>query len=239
MQRYKKDKKKDMKRNKEVLISYRMKIAILCAGRISNDNNDDTIRHQYENVIENIVQNHEADFFVSHSPELDENIKLFVELYKPITFNNEPFQYVDTSNYPTRHIRHTTMSMFYNRSRVFHDFENYIQNSSVKYDVIINHRIDTLYSEKLKYEQLDLSKNDVLYIPNGKDFYYAHWSGYNDQFSIGNLYSIREYMCIYDRIIEYLDEGSLLMGEVLVKHCLCKNNICANRFNFIHSINKK
>jgi len=31
--------KKDMKRNKEVLISYRMKIAILCAGRISNHNN--------------------------------------------------------------------------------------------------------------------------------------------------------------------------------------------------------
>ncbi len=122
-----------------------MRIAILCAGRLANDGaSDDIFTKYHKSVMENVVQDNEADFFVSHSPELGENVELFKELYKPKIFNNEPFSYVDTSSYMTRHIRHTTMCMFYNRARVFHDFEKYMRNTGEKYDLVLNHRLDVL-----------------------------------------------------------------------------------------------
>lgn len=215
-----------------------MKIAILCAGRISNNDDVNTIHKQYENMKENVIQDNDVDFFVSHSPELGEDIDTFCKLYQPKTFNNEPIEYVDVSKYPHQHSPHTTISMFYNRARVFHDFEKYVQENNVQYDLIISHRIDTLTHEKLMCNKFDIQNKNVIYIPNGHDFRNGRWPGISDQFAVGQFEPMKHYMCIYDRIIEYLDGIGLIMGEVIVKYCLKKNNIEAFRFPFSHKINR-
>ncbi len=79
---------------------------------------------------------------------------------------------------------------------------------------------------------------ETINIPNGKDFRHDRWFGINDQFAFGTLEIMREYMCLYDRIIEYLNDGSILMGEVLVKHCLDKNKIPLRRFDFNFGIKR-
>lgn len=215
-----------------------MKIAILCAGRISNNDDVNTIYKQYENIKENVIQDNDVDFFVSHSPELGEDIDTFCKLYQPKTFNNEPIEYVDVSAYPHLHSPHATICMFYNRSRVFHDFEKYVQENKVQYDLIINHRIDTLTHEKLMCNQFDIQNNNAIYIPKCNGFSCKQWTGISDQFALGQFDSMKHYMCIYDRMIEYLDEIGIIMGEVIVKYCLKKNNVEVVRFPFSHKINR-
>ena len=72
-----------------------MKIAILFSGRINR------YQEHYENILTNIVQNNDADFFLSHSPECEEDIEKFCTIYRPKTVNNDPIHYGQWAEKPT------------------------------------------------------------------------------------------------------------------------------------------
>ena len=72
-----------------------MKIAILFSGRINR------YQEHYENILTNIVQNNDADFFLSHSPECEEDIEKFCTIYRPKTVNNDPIHYGQWGEKPT------------------------------------------------------------------------------------------------------------------------------------------
>jgi len=199
-----------------------MKLAILIAGRILH------FKKHYNNIMENIVQNNEVDFFLSHSPELDEDVESFRALYHPKTLNNEeiiPF-YIDEKY---QHVnRHNCTRMIYNRQRVFNDFKEYSTNHNVQYDLIINYRMDTFAFNKLDYNWFINSNENNIYIPLGDDHGILC---VNDQMAFGNMNVMEKYFSIYNNINEYLQEGCRFVGEDLVYHCIQKNNINLIRLN--------
>lgn len=201
-----------------------MKIAILIAGRILH------FEKHYKNIIENIVQTNEVDFFLSHSPELGEDVESFRELYKPKTLNNDEIipRYIDEKY---KHVnRHNCTRMLYNRQRVFNDFKEYSMNHNIHYDLIINYRIDTFAFNKLDYNWFNNSNENNIYIPLGEDNGIPNLS-INDQMAFGNINVMEKYFSIYNNIIEYLQEGCRFVGEDLVWHCIKKNNMNIIRLN--------
>jgi len=207
-----------------------MRLAILVAGRLLH------FKEHYANIMEKIVQENTVDFFVSHSPELNDNVEEFKELYKPITFNNELLQIKEINpNY--RHPNEVNCKkMFYNRQRVFNDFKEYITNNALLYDIIINYRIDTYSSDRINYCQFTDLHTSTIYIPSGAD-----WSqiGTCDQMAFGNIDVMERYMSIYNDIDHYLGVGGCrITGEELVYTCLKVNNIKTVRFAHEHMLKR-
>ena len=179
------------------------RIAILFSGRI------DKYDQHYTNIMERIVQDHDADFFLSHSPELSEDLEDFSRIYRPKAINNDPIHFPDVSEYkchPDTSKPHNVLSMWVNRQRVFQEMRNYMINTDTWYDVIIHARIDAWYDESLNYSeflQTCLGDRDI-YIPQGND-----WGGMNDQFAVGSYYSMESYMTLFDDVYNVLDHVTI------------------------------
>jgi len=207
-----------------------MRLAILIAGRLLH------FKEHYANIMEKIVQENTVDFFVSHSPELDEDIEEFKELYKPSTFNNELLQIKDI-NPDYRHPNEVNCKkMLYNRQRVFNNFKAYITEKGASYDIIINYRIDTYSVDTINYSKFTDIHTPIIYIPEGFD-----WSpiGICDQMAFGNLDVMECYMSIYNDIDRYLGvNGCRITGEELVYCCLQLNNIKTVRFAHEHMLKR-
>jgi hypothetical protein len=181
-----------------------MKIAILFSGRIYKFGN------HYNNIMENIVQDHDADFFLSHSPELDEDLDAFCDLYSPVAISNDPIPEFDFTKYnlDLSFIRPTNIfQMYYNRKRVFNLLKTHIENTGTKYDIIISHRFDVFCFDKL---DLELYKSG-LYIPDDKN-----GKGVNDQFALGSYESMEVYMNVIDNMIPYIDSGTEFVSEAIL-----------------------
>jgi len=179
-----------------------MKIAVLFSGRINR------YQEHYENILTNIVQNNDADFFLSHSPECKEDIEKFCTIYRPKTVNNDPIHYGDLSDY-TCHPQsnsHNVMCMWVNRQRVFQDMREYMIKNNVWYDLVISTRLDTWCYEALNLSKYDNLSDSEIYVPNGCD-----WGGLNDQLAIGNYYAMEKYMLLYSNIRPILD---ILMNRI-------------------------
>lgn len=179
------------------------RIAILFSGRIEKYD------QHYTNIMERIVQDHDADFFLSHSPELSEDLEDFGRIYRPKAINNDPIHFPDVSEYkchPDTSKPHNVLSMWVNRRRVFQEMRNYMINTNTWYDLVIHARIDAWYDESLNYHNLSL--NDVgdrdIYIPQGND-----WGGMNDQFAVGSYYSMESYMTLFDDVNNVLDHVTI------------------------------
>jgi hypothetical protein len=170
-----------------------MKIAILYGGRISNY---DTY---YNNLQKYIVKEHEVDYFLSHSKELNEDLSGFIELYKPKIVIDENIDY-DPSQTPN----YSVMCMFYNRHRLFQSFKKYCQDNAANYDIIMVYRLDVLALSEINLNQMNTFDN-VLYVPNIR-----HSQGINDFMAIGNFVAIEKYCNLFDhyRKLLYISNNS-------------------------------
>lgn len=183
----------------------KMKIAVLFSGRIQK------YKEHYENICFAIGQNHEVDFFLSHSPECVEDLTDFIKIYKPQKVNNKPIQYIDVSNYTCHQESnsHNMMCMWFNRKRVFDDMRKYMCKNNIWYDLVISTRLDLWCYQLLDYSQIHpsiLTSKDI-YIPEGHD-----WGGVNDQMAIGNYYAMEQYMTLYRNILPILDNLMITNG---------------------------
>lgn len=180
-----------------------MKVAVLFSGRI------DKYREHYANIMSHVVQDNDVDFFLSHSPELKEDLDDFTNLYHPKTLNNEPIHYGDFSKYTCHPLSnsHNMMCMWYNRRRVFQDMCRYMEKTGTKYDLIISTRLDTYNDEKMDYHLFDCLDDNTILVPEGCD-----WGGLNDQMAIGRFPAMKKYMTLFDRIYPILDRLSPYYG---------------------------
>jgi hypothetical protein len=202
-----------------------MKIAVLFSGRINR------FQEHYDNIMTNIVQNNDADFFLSHSPECDEDIHKFCTIYHPKTVNNNTITYMDLSSY-TCHPQsnsHNVMCMWVNRQRVFQDMRDYMVKNNIWYDIIISTRLDTWCYETLNLSKYDNLSDTDIYIPNGCD-----WGGLNDQLAFGNYYAMEKYMMLYSNMNPILDILMNSIGyygpEPILKVNIELNNLIVHRF---------
>ena len=208
-----------------------MKLAILIAGRIFN------FKDNYANIMEKIVQGHEVDFFFSHSPELLEDVEACKALYKPITFNDEPFQTKKTNPNYTHEMQVNFKKMIFNRQRVFHEFKDYVTRTQTSYDVVVNYRMDCFSHDKINYDLFTEFHMPTIYIPEGHNHSPI---GTCDQMAFGNLAVMEKYMSIYDDIDRYLGvNGSRITGEETVQSCLSVNKIKTVRFPHNFTIIRK
>ena len=181
-----------------------MRIAIVFSGRI------DKYRDHYANIISHVVQDNEADFFLSHSPELaHEDLDDFRILYRPKTLNNDPIDYGDFSKYKCHpeSNSHNMMSMWFNRRRVYQDMCHYMTENGVMYDLVISTRLDTYNDEKMDYDMFRCLDDNTILVPEGYD-----WGGLNDQMAIGRFPAMAKYLTLFDRIYPILDQLSPYYG---------------------------
>jgi hypothetical protein len=203
-----------------------MKIAILFSGRINY------YRRNYDNIIAKIVNNNDVDFYLSTTPDLtnENDLRDFIELYKPIKVINEPIEH-EFDIYKFERLYYwmgtlntlNTFNMWYNRMRIF----NMIENKD-DYDIIISYRLDLYAHHDINYEI-----NNVLNIPIGED----HEGGYNDQIAYGNYDIMSKYMNLYLHIQDILS-NCLMHPETILKNYINKFDIQLRRFEFLYYIVK-
>ena len=208
-----------------------MKIAVLFSGRINR------FQEHYDNIMTNIVQNNDADFFLSHSPECDEDIEKFCTIYRPKTVNNDPIHYGDISSY-TCHPQsnsHNMMCMWVNRQRVFQDMRDYMIKNNVWYDLVICTRLDTWCYEALNVSKYDNLSDTEIFVPNGCD-----WGGLNDQLAFGNYYAMEKYMMLYSNMYPILDILMKNIGyygpEPILKANIELNELIVHRFHLHYKL---
>lgn len=182
-----------------------LRIAVLFSGRIQR------YKEHYENICFTIGQDHQVDFFLSHSPECDEDLDDFIRLYQPKGVNNDPIHYLDVSSYACHpeSNSHNMMCMWFNRKRVLDEMRKYMYENNVWYDLVISSRLDIWCYQLLDYGRFESSKltDDEIYIPEGHD-----WGGYNDQMAIGTYYAMEKYMTLYDSLDIILKELMITNG---------------------------
>lgn len=200
-----------------------MKIAILITGRINESS------EIYKNIMENIVQGNEVDFFVSHVKNPNPIIlKNFTDIYNPkiIIENNEVYPNVDKYIKRGETNNHNVMCMHLNRELVFTHFNNYVISNNINYDIVISLRCDLWFNNKIDLQSLmNDVQNNFLCIPSGCDFV----GGINDQCAFGNIETINIYMNLFSHVINILDRGIILHPETLLKVYLDESKVNIKR----------
>jgi hypothetical protein len=172
-----------------------MKLAILVYGRLKKGSD------HYQNILDNIVQHHDCDFFVSsdNAPEID----AFRALYTPLAYNNDPIadtydlrQFAKFSGRrPETNIQNMTCH-FVNKERVFSLLEDQLQTTpGARYDGVVALRVDILFETPVPFDLLTQGNHNTtnVFIPTGCD--YA--GGLNDQFAFGSVEAMKAYMEMY------------------------------------------
>lgn len=183
------------------------KIAILFYGRIQN------YERCYKNINDEIAINYDIDYFLSHSPELNENVQDFKTLFKPIAICNDPIKYPkNLEKFHKNSKDYNTIPHYINKMRVFNLLEDHINKNKVEYDYIFCTRIDVFYFNNLIFENFTEIDDNTIYIPDGHD-----WGnpGINDQMAIGNLEGIRKYTSIYNNIEIILEKLKTSWAEMI------------------------
>ena len=202
-----------------------MKIAILFSGRIFKFGN------HYNNIMENIVQGHDADFFLSHSPELDEDLESFCEVYKPVATSNDPIPEYNFEKYPPydkNARRRNVICMLYNRRRVFNLLDEHIKKTGIQYHCIVSYRLDLFSYNKIDYK----IQSNILYIPEGSD----HNGGINDQVAYGTYEQMKVYMNLINHIDTILFNIGVFHAELINKENLLLHNVPIQRTSFDYEI---
>lgn len=205
------------------------KIAILLSGRLTSYD-----KH-YKNIMENLGQDYDVDFYVGISEEPINKRLLdgFLKLYKPVAwkYSDKPLLDIDFSKLKSGKnlapIRKNVMFMWRNRDNV----RSLFLKSKVKYDWIISTRTDVFYKNKLDYSDLDADK---INIPKGSDF-----GGYQDKIAIAKKPLMLEYLDVYDNLKKYVvDDKRTIEPETLQKYHLSKRykNIPVKRIVLTHDI---
>ena len=206
-----------------------MRIAVLFSGRV------DGYILNYESLFKGLLKGQEADFFLSHSPELQEDLDGFKKMFNPKILNNDEIVYPDVSNYPKNKVtnRHNTMCMYFNRKRVFEDLKKYMEETGEQYDLYISCRVDSYNISEMNYDLFQDCTDKDIYIP-----YLDDWGGVNDRFAIGNFKAMETYMSLYDEIIDMLNEGTIIQPELLLLTYLKRKSMNIQRFYYLYSLIK-
>jgi hypothetical protein len=174
-------------------------LAILFFGRVYNYDKS------YQSILDSFVGENNADFFLSHSPLLQENKELeeFEKLYKPKKIINDPIN-IDIPGLPQNQIRiPNKVSMFTNKKRAFDAMMEYAKETNTTYDYIISARVDCYYETVLEYEQIvkdskltpeELEKTVFLPIK-------FNYLGVNDQVAFGRFRPMQIYSSLIDDIV--------------------------------------
>jgi hypothetical protein len=209
-----------------------MKIAILFSGRIS------CFQKSYPNIMENIVQGNDVDFFISYSKDSDINeTNAFLEKFEPKVFmeSDEKYFFVKDIYRKTRSSWHNVMCMYLNRQNVQSLFKKYIEEHQIQYDLVLSYRVDYWIHSKLNLQQLILKSNEgLLCIPVGNDY-----QGLNDQMAIGNMNTIIKYLSVYDSLPHILQRFKTLNPEIILQKYVKLKNIKLFRFPLETTILRK
>ena len=204
-----------------------MRIAVLFSGRVAGYSSN------YESLFKGLLKGQEVYFFLSHSPELQEDLEGFKLLFNPKILNNDEIVYPDVSNYPKKEDgktnKHNTMCMFFNRKRVFEDLKKYMEETGEQYDLYISCRVDSYNISKINYDLFQDCTDKDIYIPYSGD-------GINDRFAIGNFKAMETYMSLYDEIIDMLNEGTIIHPETLLLTYLNRKSMNIQRFPYLYKI---
>jgi len=179
-----------------------MHIAILFYGRINK------FKEHYDNILHSIGQENTFDIYFSSDNSLIESLNEFIDLYKPIAYNNNEIYYdCDITKYPNRPLETSDETLdklirhYINKNRVFKLLEQHIQKENIHYDVVASLRLDLVFHNKFNFDNIE---DNTIYIPSGKDWYER---SINDQVAYGNFDVMKKYMHIYENIIYLLDSG--------------------------------
>jgi hypothetical protein len=196
-----------------------MHIAVLIYGRLNK------CREHFDNIMDTIGREHQIDFFASSDNSPQSQLNDLIELYKPISYTNDPVQYTcDLGKYegkkPETNIHNMTCH-FINKQRVFSLLEKHIEKENIHYDAIISFRVDILCYNKFPIDRG--IRENTIYIPLEWD-----WAdGINDLFAYGNF----DVMKKYNNLFLYVTD--LLERKITIPH---PENL--NRANLeLHKIN--
>ena len=215
-----------------------MRIAVLFSGRVAG------YISNYDSLFKGLLKGQDADFFLSHSPELQEDLDGFKQLFNPKILNNDKIVYPDVSNYPQKEDgktnKHNTMCMYFNRKRVFEDLKKYMEETGEQYDLYISCRVDSYNISEMNYDLFQDCTDKDIYIPYlpvaSPEGVTGDYGGINDQFAIGNFKAMETYMSLYDEIIDMLNEGTIIHPETLLLTYLNRKSMNIQRFNYLYKI---
>lgn len=194
-----------------------MRIAVLIYGRLNK-----CVEH-YINIMQNLGQD-DIDFFLSSDNSDPKLLDKFIQLYKPVTYNNDKINYkCNLGKYPGRRreitnaLMHNMTCHFINKNRVFMLLEKHIHSTGKQYDCVVSLRIDAVFQNKFIFNNLT---DNTIYIPVGYDY-----SGINDQIAYGKINVMRKY--------NYINPIYLLENKLSIPHPenLTRANIHMHKLN--------
>lgn len=201
-----------------------MKIVLLFAGRVGLSHTT------YDNIMQNVVGTNTCDVFLSHDPTLNESVVRFIELYNPVSINNEHIpldEFITTM--PDSDIawaKRRVQCQFYNKKRVL----QVMQKHGREYDVVVMYRSDVITHTPIDFSKFVFDDKTV-FIPNGCDYY-----GINDQIAFGSMKAMEVYMSLYDSMKTYYMQGIRFLGEPMLKQHIDVNCLSVVRFDFDYFI---
>ena len=206
----------------------KLNIAILFSGRLTSYD-----KH-YKNIMDNLVQDNNVDFYagISTEPINDELLDGFVKMYKPKKVKKSDKDLLDIdwdnvkANKQMTPIKKNPMFMWRNRDNVMRLFGK----SKKKYDWVISTRLDVYYTEKLDFKKLDAKKINIPLL--------ADYGGYQDKIAIGKKDTIIKYLDLYDNMKEYLKKKPV-NPEPLLKYHIQQKNLPVKRISLKHNIYPK
>lgn len=177
-----------------------MRIALLVYGRLNK------CKEHYNNIMDNIGKEHNVDVFLSSDNSVETQLQEFIELYKPISYNNDKIIYdtnLEKYEKPEATNIDSMIRHFINKKRVFALLELYVTKESITYDIVISLRIDLVFHNSFN---LISAQSDTIYIPSDNDFL----DGINDQVAYGSIDVMKKYMNIYEYIIDLLERKTTI-----------------------------
>jgi len=209
-----------------------MRIAVLVYGRLNK------CKEHHFNVVHCIGTNNNIDFFASSDNSPENLLNDFINVYKPISYTNEPIHYdyditkgysgekplTDFGNFNnmTRH--------FINKNRVWKLLEDYITKTGIRYDIVLSLRIDVVYQNNFNFDEL---LDNTIYIPVGNDYL----DGINDQIAYGKIDVMQKYNSI--NVKELIENGlSVPHPETLTLTNIRLHNLQITRVPLSHFIDR-
>lgn len=194
-----------------------MKVALLLTGNLRN------YKDTYSGMKHYLLDELKPDVFFygeENKEGVEQNIKDFTEMYKPVSFKINPRSYYENIQYK-HHIKNTHYS-FYNVKKCNDLRLEYQKQHNIKYDVVIRCRLDNFWFRKISDFELEKSKTELV-IPKEWCFKEVHPLALSDIFAIGN----DEMMTVYSQLIDcmydyYKDRYN---AETLIGLHVHKNNL--------------
>ena len=197
--------KKGVVKKAKVEPKKKKKIAILLSGRLTSYD-----KH-YQNIMENLVQDYDVDFYagISTEPINKRLLDGFLKMYKPVAwkYSDKPLLDIEwdkvKANKEMENIKKNPMMMWRNRDNV----RSLLMKSKVNYDWIISTRPDVFYKEKLNYSDLEADKINIPRL--------ADYGGYQDKIAIAKKPLMLEYLDLYDNMKTYLVNDKKAVNKLM------------------------